>query len=101
MPVGACHGWTTRPETQASTPEQSGKVMSFRAGGVHKLLMNLAVSGKVRTCKGREAALGYGPGVNAIPWFKQIQKVFICGLVMHNKKSPAQKGEAFSFDAWQ
>jgi hypothetical protein len=37
----------------------------------YKLQMILAVSGKLRTCKGREAALGCGPGVNAIPWFSR------------------------------
>jgi len=69
-------------------------------------------------------AVSSGLGVNAIPWFKQIQKIFMYGLARHNgcglkslwakgfdngqvlysfrqKKSPAQKGEAFSFAAWQ
>jgi hypothetical protein len=84
MLVSTDHGWPTQPDIPAITPERSGRVRSFRAGGVHKLQMNLAVSGKVRTCKGREAVLGYGLGVNAIPWFKQIQKAFMCGLAMHN-----------------
>ncbi len=44
--------------------------MSFRAGSVHILQMCLAVSGEL--------------GMKAIPWFKQIQKVFMCGLAMHN-----------------
>jgi len=25
-----------------------------------------------------------GLGVMAIPWFKQILKVFVCGLALHN-----------------
>jgi hypothetical protein len=107
MPVGIYHGWPTPPETQASTLERSDKVTLSRAGGEHKLEMVLNLSA--------------GYGVNAIPWFKQILKVFVCGLAEHNgqglkslwvncfeicqhfrpKKSPAQKGEAFSFDAWQ
>ena len=58
--------------------------MSFRAGDIHILQMNVAVSGKVRACKAREAALGYELGAIAIPWFKQILKVFICGLAQHN-----------------
>ncbi len=40
-----------------------------QVGGGHILEMNLASGGL---------------GVNAIPWFKQIQKVFMCGLTMHN-----------------
>ena len=40
------------------------------AGGVHILQMNFAGSG--------------GLGVMAIPWFKQILKVFVCGLERHN-----------------
>jgi len=35
--------------------------------------MNLAVSG--------------GLGARAIPWFKQIHKVFVCGLAQHNGHS--------------
>ena len=39
-------------------------------GGVHKLQVSFAVS--------------VGLVVNAIPWFKQIQKVFVRGLAEHN-----------------
>ena len=70
MLVSTCHGWPVQLESQASTPERSGTVMSFRAGGVHILQMNLAVSG--------------GLGARAIPWFNQILKVFVCGLADHN-----------------
>ena len=84
MLVSTCHSWPVQLETQTSTPERSGTVMSFPAGGVHILQMNLAVSGKVRSCKAREAALGYGLGARAIPWFKQILKVFVCDLADHN-----------------
>jgi hypothetical protein len=31
MPVSTGHGWPTRPETQASTPERSGRVRSSQA----------------------------------------------------------------------
>jgi hypothetical protein len=44
--------------------------MSFRDGDVRKPQVNLAVSGEL--------------GVLAIPWFKQILKVFVCGLALHN-----------------
>ncbi len=37
MPAGSCHGWRLRPETQASTSEQSGRVRLSQAGGVHIL----------------------------------------------------------------
>jgi len=70
MPVGTFHGWPPPPETQASTPERSGKVKSSRDGGVRKLLLSLALPG--------------GCFVRAIPWFKQILKVFVCGLALHN-----------------
>ena len=70
MLVGIYHDWPTRPETQASTPERSGKVTLSRGGDVHKLRMNLAVSA--------------GCGVNAIPWFKQILEVFVSGLTVHS-----------------
>jgi len=58
-----------------------------RDGGVRKLLLSLALPGKVRACKAREAALGCGRRVKAIPWFKQILKVFVCGLALHNGHS--------------
>jgi len=32
MPVGTCHDWLARPETQASTPERSGRVRSSQVG---------------------------------------------------------------------
>ena len=70
MQVSTCHGGSVQPETQANTPERSGKVMSSRAGDVHTLQMNLAVLGEL--------------GVRAIPWSKQILKVFVCGLAEHN-----------------
>ena len=70
MLVGTGHGWPVQPETQASTPEQSGRVRLSRADDVHKLQLNLAVADEV--------------GVRAIPWLKQILKVFICGLVPRN-----------------
>jgi hypothetical protein len=66
----SCHDWPTRPETQASTPERSGRVKSSRAGGEHILKMNLTDSGEL--------------GAAAIPWPKQILKVFIRGLTQHN-----------------
>ena len=84
MPAASCHDWLTQLETQASTPERSGRVRSSLVGGVHILQMNLAVSEEVRACEAREAALGYGLGVKTIPWFKQILKVFVCGLADHN-----------------
>jgi hypothetical protein len=43
--------------------------------------MNLAVSG--------------GFGVNAIPWFKQIQKVFVRGLAGHNGRNSEKGGLYF------
>jgi hypothetical protein len=43
--------------------------------------MNVIDLGKVRA---REAALGHELGARAIPWPKQILKVFICGLAQHN-----------------
>ena len=44
--------------------------MSFQAGGAHILQVTLAVLG--------------GLFVRAIPWFKQILKVFVCGLAGRN-----------------
>ena len=41
MPVSTCHDWPIQPGFQANTPERSGRVMSFRAGGVRKLLRSL------------------------------------------------------------
>ena len=70
MLAGIYHSWPTRPGTLASIPERSGKVTSSRAGGVHMLQLNLAVADKV--------------AVKAIPWFKQILKVFVSGLGQHN-----------------
>jgi len=70
MPVRIYHAWPTRPETLANTPERSGKARSPQDGGVHKPQVILAVSD--------------GLVVNAIPWFKQIQKVFVRGLAEHN-----------------
>jgi hypothetical protein len=70
MSVVFFHGWPVRPDTQANTPERSGKVTSFRADGAHTLQWRLAVLG--------------GLGVRVIPWFKQILKVFVCGLAEHN-----------------
>ena len=64
--AGICPGWPAPPGTQASTPERSGTAMSFRAGDVRILLRSLALVG--------------GHCVKAIPWFKQILKVFVCGL---------------------
>ena len=67
-------------------------------------------------------AVSGGLVVNAIPWFKQILKVFVRSLAMHNgrglkvlwvncfeicqlflrlKKKPRPKGRGFLFDAWQ
>ena len=65
-----CHGWPIQPETQASIPERFGKARLSQDGGVHKLQVSFAVS--------------VGLVVNAIPWFKQIQKVFVRGLAEHN-----------------
>ena len=101
MPVSTYHDWPVRPETQANTPERSGRVRSSQDGGVHKLQVILAVSA--------------GLVVKAIPWSKQILKVFVRDPAGHNgrglkslwvscfeicqlpsgKKSPTQKGEAF------
>ncbi len=47
MPAGICHDWSIRPEIQASTPERSGRAMSFRAGGAHILQLDLAVPDEV------------------------------------------------------
>ena len=62
--------WLTRPGIRANIPERPGKVMSSRVGGVHILQVTLAVLG--------------GLFVRAIPWFKQILKVFVCGLAGRN-----------------
>jgi hypothetical protein len=70
MLAGIYHGWPTRLETQASTLEQSGKVKLSRAGGVHKHRWGLMVLDE--------------PGARVIPWFKQILKVFVCGLAGRN-----------------
>jgi hypothetical protein len=70
MPVGTCHDWPTRPETPASILEQPGKVASSRADDVHISQWILVVLGEL--C------------ARAIPWFKQILKVFVCGLAGHN-----------------
>ena len=70
MPVSTCHDRPTQPETQASTPEQSDRAMSFRDDGIRIQQQNLAVP--------RES------GARVIPWFKQILKVFICGLAARN-----------------
>ena len=70
MPVSTGHGWPVQLETQASTPERPGRVRSSRAGGVHILQLNLTVSDEV--------------GVRAIPWLKQILKVFVFGLAGRN-----------------
>ena len=44
--------------------------MSSQAGGVHILQVNLAVPDEL--C------------ASVVPWFKQILKVFVCGLAQHN-----------------
>ena len=49
---------------KSNTPEQSGKAMSIRAGGVNNQQMNMVVSG--------------GLGVNTITWLKQIQSPRVC-----------------------
>ena len=70
MPAGIYHDWPSLPETPASTPERSDRARSIRGGDVRNLWNNLAVS--------------TGFGMNAIQWPKQILKVFICGLALHN-----------------
>jgi hypothetical protein len=72
-PVSICHGWPTPPETRANTPEQSDKVKLSRDGGVRKLLLSLS--------------LPVGRHVKVTPWFKQILKVFVCGLALDNGHS--------------
>ena len=47
MSVMFCHDWIVRLETQASTPERSGRVRPFRAGGVHIRQVKLAVPDEV------------------------------------------------------
>ena len=74
MLVSTCHGWPVQPETQASTPERSGKIASSRVGGAHRLQLNLTVLCDL--------------DARAIPWSKQILKVFICGLAQHNGVIP-------------
>jgi hypothetical protein len=74
MLVSTCHGWPVQPETQASTPERSGKVASSRVGDAHSLQLNLTVLCDL--------------DARAIPWSKQILKVFICGLAQHNGVIP-------------
>jgi hypothetical protein len=69
MLAGIYHGWPTRLETQANTPERLGRVRSSRVGGVHILQQDLAVAGELGAC--------------AIPWF-QILEVFVCGLAQRN-----------------
>jgi hypothetical protein len=63
-------GRQVQPGTQASIPERSGRVVSSQVGGVHILQVNLAVPDEL--C------------ASVVPWFKQILKVFVCGLTQYN-----------------
>ncbi len=62
--------FTVRGENTMEAGERFGKVMSSRDGDVDRLQLNLTV-----LCD---------PGARVIPWFKQILKVFVCGLAGRN-----------------
>ena len=73
-----CRARSVPPEERNAVREEVDQraveiVSAMKQEYEHKLAMNSAVSG--------------GYGVNAIPWLKQIQKVFACGLAGHNGRS--------------